>query len=289
MSKHIQFEEQYDISLKSLKQIHTDHVKYLQQQLYEYKKKYEQASASLEEATQRIVTLEKKLEESNEARNIIYKKYHDIQKHHANLNNFKQSIVGMLDKDQSVAGGSDIINNITNNIPNTHTSAKKANVTFASNIIDSTEESTNRYSPTTTTTSKLSNFINDSQQLIDRSINTPDVTRTPHQQHSSNKQSPITSNHKYEYNLERITRSYTPTKSKHSNDTLENTVTVEQLYQQTKKVLSQSEFTDFARNIRKLNMREQSVDETLDNVQQLFGPERQYLFRQLCRIIKRSD
>ncbi|KAL9643760.1 hypothetical protein ABK040_016062 [Willaertia magna] len=66
-------------------------------------------------------------------------------------------------------------------------------------------------------------------------------------------------------------------------------MTAEQLYGITKKSLLPEEFKEFTGNIRKLNSGDQSVPITLQNIKQILGEERKFLFDQLKRVIESTN
>ncbi|KAL9651054.1 hypothetical protein ABK040_002772, partial [Willaertia magna] len=66
-------------------------------------------------------------------------------------------------------------------------------------------------------------------------------------------------------------------------------MTAEQLYGITKKSLLPEEFKEFTGNIRKLNSGDQSVSITLQNIKQILGEERKFLFDQLKRVIESTN
>ena len=55
-------------------------------------------------------------------------------------------------------------------------------------------------------------------------------------------------------------------------------------YQQVKRVLEPDQFREFSANIKRLNAGQQSVDETLEKVRQIFGEHRPFLFAQLRQV-----
>jgi ABC-type transporter Mla subunit MlaD len=60
-------------------------------------------------------------------------------------------------------------------------------------------------------------------------------------------------------------------------------------YQQVKRVLEPEQFREFSANIKKLNSGQQSVDETLDRVREIFGEHRPFLFAQLQKLIRQAE
>ena len=55
---------------------------------------------------------------------------------------------------------------------------------------------------------------------------------------------------------------------------------------QVKRVLEPDQFREFSANIKKLNAGQQSVDETLEKVREIFGEHRPFLFAQLQKLIR---
>lgn len=60
-------------------------------------------------------------------------------------------------------------------------------------------------------------------------------------------------------------------------------------YQQVKRVLEPDQFREFSANIKKLNAGQQSVDETLEKVREIFGEHRPFLFAQLQKLIRQAE
>lgn len=81
------------------------------------------------------------------------------------------------------------------------------------------------------------------------------------------------------------TNDFTSVYNATSNDD-SNEAEAKSLYFQVKQTLSAQQFKQFANNIRQLNSGQQSVEETLQNIKEIFGSERQHLFIELQKLVK---
>lgn len=392
-------EDLFESTIIQLRTCHQEQIKQLQHQLFDTKKRLDTATQQLDQANQTIVILEKKLKESNEQRNLVYKKYLDVQRNHDDLSTFKKSIVSMLEPTLTTNNG-----NVTTHV---NTAAHTASHMNTNSIIQALHNSNN--SNQSSNNNNQNNNANGSNggsgvnqqtiasltagvaDILERYEREEKITKRLQQQQqqllssssassyktlsssssssvSSSAQmgskfsiqdfiSPITSNNSNSTNttsapslsshllnsgnnnnnnngvgvgpygrsayfdsISRFNVGGTATNGTSStsaglsssigtgigtgNDNLLSRVpqekieevreelaqmTAEQLYNQTKQRLSGLEFADFARNIKKLNQQEQSVEETLRNVKQIFGNDKQHLFSQFQRLIRRGE
>jgi hypothetical protein len=359
-TQQVHYEEKFEDAIQQLRTIHTEQLKQLQYQIYEYKKKYEHAIADLMQANEKIAVIEAKLVEVNESRDLIYNKYLDVKRNYDELSSLKTSVISMLEgqrRESEVNLGADrssmnndnykgfsfiekqtcsnslsangssskislsLENNIESNyrrvatpnrVPsNDYINLKHAKVSFnlpSEGALPTIKQESHILpkSPSVASIIKQPNTEEKSNNLIDTSIRghatnsflsesktTGDIQQSRPFTTSPQKTSTIMNNlDKDSNNLPSLRKEEPGSNVNQISFLLKDEelpqITAEQLYLYTKKQLNSAEFNEFARNIKRLNQQEQSVEETLRNVSQIFGPDRQYLYRQFQRLVKKG-
>ncbi|MGB1605186.1 MAG: hypothetical protein ACPIOQ_71300 [Promethearchaeia archaeon] len=221
-----------------------------------HKQQEAQAREELGKANQRGSEVQRQLGEKNqevaqltEARNVALNQIATLKKHASQLQSFKKNISNMLQNDPGMDAMG--LQGMIDNLPQT------VDTTFASNL---NSPAVDFGMPKAT-----GNYFNGSTDMYGGiGGGSLPTTSFPHSATSA------------------------PPKPQAAPAPAAPEVTMDAAtyYQQVKRVLEPDQFREFSANIKRLNAGQQSVDETLEKVRQIFGEHRPFLFAQLQKLIR---
>ncbi|EKX53296.1 hypothetical protein GUITHDRAFT_101000 [Guillardia theta CCMP2712] len=226
-----------------------------------HKQQEAQTREELNKANQRSSELQRQLSERQqeiaqltEARNVALNQIATLKKHASQLQSFKKNISNMLQADT----GLDTLNvqGMLDNLP----------------PMDSTFNSSSIPSPSIDLMSKPSTSMNFYNGNVDAF---PGASGMGYP----------SGNAGYPHAGANAMPKSTPQASS-QNAAPEITMDAATYYQQVKRVLEPEQFREFSANIKRLNAGQQSVDETLERVREIFGEHRPFLFAQLQKLIR---
>mmetsp|Transcript_9822 Transcript_9822/g.36637 ORF Transcript_9822/g.36637 Transcript_9822/m.36637 type:complete len:266 (-) Transcript_9822:45-842(-) len=218
------------------------------------KKQITQLEEELKQSHSRMRQLEKLVKEANDSRNVVFRKFNALKKKYDQLSKFKSSIEHMLHGGSDAALGRDEPGLDAGFDDLGLGGGTSMNLDTFRDELRNIDGSSNNYNDNTSSNSP--NHL-DAKYMASGS---PSANRDLHS--SSFDQD-----------------------DQHDDS---NAVEAKTLYSQVKQALNAHQFKQFAANIRQLNSGQQSVDETLQNIQEIFGSERQHLYLELERLVKSS-
>ena len=256
--------------------------------------------------------MEKLLSESNESRNVLFRKYNDLKTQQNSLQYFKKTITSV------VAGNT--LSHDSQNINFTFSpqqDLKKSNNSHHQSVITSPPLSSSQQGPihlyqeepTAFETPKNSilshskfveeeeeaeymrnHILNNSSEkgtnheeqrtIVEQELLNQEEIHTFLNQSNSNNQQPT---------QVQLSRRPSPRRFSQEVTAAEQSVDAKTLYSQVRTALDPEEFKEFVTNLKMLNRGEQTASVTLAKIQEIFRPERKYLYQQFASLIQAAS